>query len=229
MNKLFGTLNKKDVFLWMMSLLTVMICNLLTPTKDTVTLLATLIGVTALIFVAKGDVLGQILTFIFAILYSVTAFKFRYWGEILTYMGMSAPIAALSAISWLRNPYKKGIREVKIKHIGIKGYVILTVLTVAVTLLFGAVLYFFDTPNLFFSTLSTSTSFLASSLMFLRNSNYALAYAANDIVLIVLWILASAEDIVYVPMVACFIIFLINDIYGYICWRKREIKQSTPE
>ena len=76
------------------------------------------------------------------------------------------------------------------------------------------------------STISVFTSFLAASLMLFRSKYYALAYASNDIVLIILFILASIENISYIPMVICFIIFLINDLYGFINWTKMSKKQN---
>ena len=78
------------------------------------TLIASLIGVTALIFVAKGDVTGQVLTVVFSVLYSVISFEFTYYGEMITYMFMTAPIAAMSVYTWIRHPEEKGKREVSI-------------------------------------------------------------------------------------------------------------------
>ncbi|MGN1276430.1 MAG: nicotinamide mononucleotide transporter [Floccifex sp.] len=83
-----------------------------------------------------------------------------------------------------------------------------------------------NTLNLFLSTLSIATSFFVASLTMLCSSYYALGYAANDLVLILLWTLASIENPVYVPFIANFIIFFINDIYGFISWKKRESLQS---
>lgn len=226
MRKSLENLEKRDWILWGISMVMVVVSNLLTGTVDLVNLAATVIGVTALIFVAKGDVLGQVLTFVFAVLYSITSWRFRYYGEILTYLGMSAPIALLSVVSWLKNPYEKGKVEVKIQRLNRKQTVLLWGLTIMVTGVFGWMLYLLDTPNLLFSTISISTSFLASALMFFRNSNYALAYGANDVVLIILWVLASMENITYLPMVVCFTMFLINDLYGYFSWRKRESSQG---
>ena len=226
MRKSLENLEKRDWILWGISMVMVVVSNLLTGTVDLVNLAATVIGVTALIFVAKGDVLGQVLTFVFAVLYSITSWRFRYYGEILTYLGMSAPIALLSVVSWLKNPYEKGKVEVKIQRLNRKQTVLLWGLTIMVTGVFGWMLYLLDTPNLLFSTISISTSFLASARMFFRNSNYALAYGANDVVLIILWVLASMENITYLPMVACFTMFLINDLYGYFSWRKRESSQG---
>ena len=94
------------------------------------------------------------------------------------------------------------------------------------TVAFYFILKTLGTANLAVSTLSVATSFLASSLMLLRSSYYAVAYAANDIVLIVLWILASLKDITYLPMVANFLVFLVNDIYGFWSWSRREKKQA---
>lgn len=207
----------------------VLVSNFVSKDIQLVTMLATLIGVTALIFVAKGNVWGQIFTVIFSVLYSITSFEFRYYGEIITYLGMSAPIAALSVISWLRNPYKKGKNEVKIRHLKARDIVLCVALTFTVTVVFYFILRALGTPNLLVSTVSITTSFLASYLMFMRNSYYALAYAANDVVLITLWIFATIESLSYLPMVACFAIFLVNDIYGFASWKIREKKQEAGE
>ena len=88
---------------------------------------------------------------------------------------------------------------------------------------FYYILQALDTPNIVLSTVSIETSFLAAALTLLRSSYYALGYAANDLVLIVLWILASFKNPEYIPVVINFAIFLFNDMYGFLCWRKREL------
>jgi hypothetical protein len=49
----------------------------------------------------------------------------------------------------------------------------------------------------------------------------------NDLVLIILWLLASLEDSSYVPMLTCFAVFLVNDIYGFINWNRLMKQQSS--
>ncbi len=44
--------------------------------------------------------------------------------------------------------------------------------------------------------------------------------------LIILWTLAALDDISYVSVIVCFIAFLINDIYGFLNWRKMQKRQS---
>ena len=79
-----------------------------------------------------------------------------------------------------------------------------------------------NTPHILFSTISIATSVLAATLTMLRSSYYALGYASNDIVLIILWTLASMENPIYIPVVVNFAIFFFNDMYGFLCWKRRE-------
>lgn len=93
------------------------------------------------------------------------------------------------------------------------------------SLAFYFVLGYFDTANMLPSTVSIATSFLAVYLTFRRSPYFALAYAANDVVLIVLWTLAALADISYISVIICFAMFLVNDLYGYIRWKCMEKHQ----
>ena len=93
------------------------------------------------------------------------------------------------------------------------------------SLAFYFVLDYFDTANMLPSTVSIATSFLAVYLTFRRSPYFALAYAANDVVLIILWTLAALEDISYISVIICFAMFLVNDLYGYISWKRMEKRQ----
>jgi nicotinamide riboside transporter PnuC len=103
------------------------------------------------------------------------------------------------------------------------------IVTAIVTVVFYFVLAFFHTSNLLPSTLSVTTSFVAAYLTFRRSPYFALAYATNDIVLILLWILASMHDRSYISVVVCFVAFLANDIYGFVNWKKIEKSQKESE
>lgn len=226
MNNPIKTLTKREWCLWIGSLGIVLISNVLTAEFDVLTLIAALIGVTSLIFAAKGNVWAQILMVIFSVLYGIISFRFRYWGEMITYLGMTMPMSVWSTITWLKNPSKENGNEVEIQKLGRKHVVGLLLSGIVVTAVFYYILYRLNTPNIIFSTISIITSFLATSLTMLRSSYYAVGYAANDIVLIVLWVLASIENPVYIPVVVNFAIFFLNDMYGFISWKKRELRQA---
>ncbi|MBE6546919.1 MAG: nicotinamide mononucleotide transporter [Ruminococcaceae bacterium] len=221
----FRNLTKFEWTLWLVSCSVVAASYLLSPDGSLLSLCASLLGVTALIFVAKGHVAGQLLCIIFAVLYGIISFYFRYYGEMITYLCMSAPAAVAAVISWLKNPYGK-TDEVKVGKMNAAKWAGAVGLSVAVTVAFYFILKALDTANLLFSTLSVATSFLASSLTFLRSPYYALAYAANDVVLIVLWVLAAIADPAYLPMIFCFIMFLANDLYGFFNWRRMKRRQE---
>ena len=217
----FKTLSSFEWGLWILSLAVVTVSFLIMPNKDYLTLTASLIGVSALIFVSKGHVFGQILTVIFAVFYSIVSVIFNYYGELITYAYMTAPMAVISIISWIRHPHKK-TRSVEIHRVTSKQVLVMLVISSAVTVGFYFILRALNTSNLIISTVSVFTSFLAVYLTFLRSPFYALAYGANDIVLIVLWALATQNNSSYAPMIVCFAMFLINDLYGFVNWRRIE-------
>ena len=194
--------------------------------ENYLTLLASLIGVTSLVFNAKGNPFGQFLMVIFSLLYGIISFTFAYYGEMITYLGMTMPMAVFALISWLRNPYNGNKAEVKVNTIGKTEMLLMWAMTAVITVLFYFVLAHFNTANIVPSTISVTTSFLAVYLTFRRSPYFALAYAANDIVLIVLWVLASLCDVRYISVVVCFVAFFANDIYGFLSWQKMKKRQA---
>lgn len=214
-------LTKKEWILWMGSLAIVILSNLLSTDIDVLTLVSACVGITSLIFAAKGNVWAQILMVVFSILYGLISWQFRYWGEMITYIGMTMPMAVWSTITWIKNPSESG-QEVAIQKLTRKHVAGIAAAGVIVTAVFYMILKALDTPNIFFSTISITTSFLAASLTMLRSSYYALGYASNDIILIVMWVLASIENPAYIPVVVNFIIFFFNDMYGFVSWKRRE-------
>ncbi len=215
-----------EYLLWGISIFFILLSFALFDRENHMTLSASLIGVTSLIFNAKGNPFGQLLMIIFSLIYGTISYSFKYYGEMVTYLGMTAPMALFALIAWLRHPYRGRLSQVKVNSIGKKETVFMIVLTFAVTLIFYFILAAFDTANIVPGTLSVTTSFTAVYLTFRRSPYFALAYAANDIVLIILWTMATLEDISYLSVIVCFLAFLVNDIYGYINWKKMQKSQA---
>lgn len=219
------SLTKFEKCLWLVSVSVIAVSFFISGSGDALSLIASLVGVSSLIFLARGFAFGNVLMIIFSILYGIISFTFDYYGEMITYLGMTMPMAVVSLISWLRHPYKK-TAEVAVSKLT-TGKLIFTILSsLAVTVAFYFILKAFGTANLLPSTVSVFTSFAAATLTAFRCPYFAVLYAANDLVLIVLWVLASIEDISYLPMTICFIMFFINDSYGFVCWRRMEKRQT---
>ncbi len=226
MKKILGYFSKFELALWCASVAMIVASFCIFDRASYLTLAASLVGVTSLVFNAKGNPVGQGLMVLFSLMYGVISYGFAYYGEMLTYLGMTMPMAVFALVAWLKNPYQGNRAEVKINKIG-KREALLTCFTAAlVTLGFYFILEYFNTANIVPSTISVTTSFLAVYLTFRRSPLYAVGYAANDVVLIVLWTMASAEDIRYVSVVVCFVAFLFNDIYGFVSWQRMKKRQT---
>ena len=227
MKKLTTYFSKAEWTLWGSSSALILISFLLFDRVNVMTLAASLIGVTSLIFNAKGNPIGQALMILFSLLYGLISYTFSYYGEMITYLGMTAPMALFALITWLRNPFGGNRAEVAVNQISRTELIGALALTALVTLVFYFILDYFETANIIPSTLSVTTTFIAVYLTFRRSPYFALAYAANDVVLIILWAMATAENISYLSVLICFVIFLVNDLYGFLNWKKMEQRQLS--
>ena len=225
-NPLRVSLTRFEVGLWLASVAVIAGTYIGFQAGDALALIASLIGVTSLIFLARGHALGQVLMIVFSVMYGVIAVQNRYYGEAITYLGMTAPMALLALITWLRNPYQ-GSAEVAVRRLTGRQWLVMFLLTLVVTAVFYFILRWMGNAALTVSTLSITTSFAAAFLTAMRSPYYALGYALNDIVLIVLWVMAALTDLSGVPMVACFTMFFLNDMYGFINWRRMEKRQRA--
>lgn len=195
--------------------------------ENYLTLAASLIGVTSLIFNAKGNPMGQVLMVLFSLLYGIISYAFAYYGEMITYLGMTLPMSVVTLVIWLRNPFKGNRMCVQVGRLRRSDLFWLVFLTIVITAMFGYVLAVLHTANLVPSIVSISTSTIAVYLSWRRSPWFAAGYAANDLVLIVLWSLATVQDPGAVSVLMCFVAFFANDLYGFRNWRRMLCQQQT--
>lgn len=230
MKKIKGLINyfsKAEIILWSFSVFSIIISFIAFDRSNYLTLCASLIGVTSLIFCAKGNPFGQILMIVFSIIYGIISYSFSYYGEMITYLGMTLPMSVFALVSWLKNPYKDNKSEVKVDKLKGKDIPLIIISALVVTIAFYFILKYFNTANLLPSTFSVTTSFIAAFLTYKRSPFFAFAYATNDIVLIVLWVMATKEDISYISVIICFVVFLFNDLYSFFNWLRMQKRQQN--
>ena len=226
MNKFASCFSKGEWILWIASMTLITLSFLIFEQSGYLTLAASLIGVTSLIFAAKGNPVGPFLMIVFGMIYGYISYSFAYYGEVITYVGMTVPMSVVALAAWLKNPYKGRRSEVAVSCLSGREAVFMLILTAVVTFIFYFALKAIDTANLIPSTVSVATSFAAVYLTYRRSPFYALVYAANDIVLVVLWVMASLSNIDYLSVVICFAVFFVNDLYGFISWNKMQKRQQ---
>ena len=215
-----------ELVFWIASLLIIALAFLIFDRKSPLSLLASLVGVSSLVFNSKGNPLGQALIIVFSVFYGIISFEARYFGEMITYIGMSLPMAVIALISWIRNPFEKGKSEVKINEISRREVILALIASLFVTVAFYFILSYLGTANLIVSTLSVTTSFTAAYFTARRSSLFALFYAFNDLVLIVLWTVEAFRDSSAICVVICFLAFLVLDLYTFVAWRRMAKRQN---
>jgi nicotinamide mononucleotide transporter PnuC len=223
---IFKSFSRFEIALLLSSISLIVFSFLLFDRQNYLSLIASLVGVFSLIFCAKGNPIGEGLMVLFSILYAIISFGYSYYGEMITYLGMTLPMSIFALVSWIKNPYKKGEYEVRVKNLRRVEFYIMIALAILVTAAFYFILKYWNTSNLIVSTFSVTTSFIAAYLCLMRNVYFTVAYAVNDMVLIVLWILATVENISYISVTICFVVFLANDLYGFYNWQKMKNKQN---
>lgn len=188
--------------------------------KNYLSLFTSLLGMVAILMVAKGMIIGQYFTFVYGLLYALLSYLSGYYGECILCAVTILPSATLAVISWTRHPSKER-GKVKVNKLSKKEYLSVCLGAVALTFAAYFVLRALHTEELVVSTVSFVTSLSAAYLLIRRSPFYALCYIANDLVLIALWSLALARGECVLPSVICFCIFLVNDSYGFFNWRRR--------
>ncbi len=220
--RLFTYFTVAEYALWILSVTAITVSFFLFDGQSPLAFAASLVGVTSLIFCAKGNPIGQALMVVFGALYGIISYRVAYYGEMITYLGMTVPMAMVALVTWVSHPYKGNRAQVSISRISKKELGFAAGLTVVVTVGFYFVLRAFGTTNLIPSTISVTTSFFAVYLTFRRSPFYALAYAANDVVLLVLWTMVAVHDRSAIAVIICFSAFLVNDLYSFWNWRRME-------
>ena len=126
--KLLRYFSRAERLLWGLSVVFIVGSFCAFDRENYLTLAASLIGVTSLIFNAKGNPIGQVLMVLFSLLYGIISYTFAYYD-----LGMTMPMAVFALISWLKNPYNGRRSEVKVNTIGKKEIVFMCLAAVVAT------------------------------------------------------------------------------------------------
>ena len=224
MKKLFSGWRKIDFVLWGISLLAIILCFAFSPDKSVLSLITSLFGVTVVFLIAKGFAFAPMVELIYDSLYCVLSIILCYYGEVIICVFIMIPIAIFSLVSWFKN--RNGF-TVKINKITKKEWFLVLLFGFIVTFLIYFLLRALNTSQLIISTISFITSITGAYLVLRRSCYYAIPYILNDVILIVLWSLTILNSgFAYLPNVLSFVIFLFNDTYGLIRWKRAEKKQS---
>ena len=216
------TWKKWEIIYLISCLVVITICFIFSPDKSILSFITSLFGVTTVFLLAKGFVFAPITDFIYNILYSAVSIVMCYYGEALIYIFIMMPITISALVSWIKNKNSDD-NTVKVNVISKKEWLYLVFATIGATIGFYFLLKVLNTRELIISTISLISSMLGGYLIFRRSAYYAIPFIINDVILIILWGLSIFEfGLMYLPNVLSFFVFLFNDSYGFVRWKKSE-------
>lgn len=85
---------------------------------------------------------------VFHLLYGIISYGFSYYGEMITYLGMTMPMSVYALVAWLKTRTKGNKSEVRVRTLNNKNRVIMWVSAIIVTTVFYFILKVFGTANI---------------------------------------------------------------------------------
>ena len=82
--KVLNYFTKFEICLWTISVIIITVSFVIFNKTNYLSLISSLIGVTALIFNAKGNPIGPFIMIVFSIIYGIISYSFAYYGELIT-------------------------------------------------------------------------------------------------------------------------------------------------
>ena len=194
--------------------------------SDILTTSCSIIDILAMLLIAKGKNIGQLLGILITVLYSIVSFKNGFYGEVIIYIFMMLPMYLIGIVSWIKHKNKE-TNSVEINNIYKSEWIIVSIVSVIV---FTGVYYLlkaFNTNELLVSTLSVLASLFGIYFQ-IRRSRYAfIFYIINDIILAILWGIPIINgDFSLLPIFLDPVINFLNDTYGFYNWTRLEKKQK---
>lgn len=190
--------------------------------SDLLTTSCSLLCIITVLLIAKGKNIGQVLGVLVTIMYSVVAYKNKYYGEVLINLLLMLPLYIIGIITWINHKDEK-TNFVEINSIQKKEWIIVAIVFLGIFMGIYTLLKFFNTNELIVSTISVLVSLFAAYLQ-MRRSRYSFSfYLINDIVLMFLWgIPVIHGNYTLFPILLNPMVNFINDMYGSYNWKRTE-------
>ena len=90
--------SRAEKMLWTASVALIVSSFLAFDGENFLALTASLIGVTSLLFNAKGNPVGQVIGIVFCLIYGFISWQYAYYGEMITYLGMTLPMSVVTLV-----------------------------------------------------------------------------------------------------------------------------------
>ncbi len=182
-------------------------------------IVASLTGVTCVIFCGKGKISNYIFGTVNVLLYSYIAFRTKFYGEVMLNMLYYLPTNILGWFMWKKN-MDSDTGEVVKKRMTI-GQDIITVIISAVGIFgYSYILKLLGGNLPLVDSMSTVLSVIAQILMIKRFTEQWIVWILVDAVSVIMWVTAFFRGEAGIAMVLMWSVYLLNAIFMFVKWYK---------
>lgn len=192
-------------------------------TPDTpLNIIAGLAGVISVVLCAKGKTAFYFIGFIQTVTYLVLAWQNRFYGEVLENIFYFVTMI-WGIFVWKKNSVQNddGTEDVAAKKFTVRQWITSIVITIISTVIMGYWLDSIGSQQAYTDAATNILAIFAQMLMVYRYREQWLWWFVIDVLCIKLWFVAGNWS-----MVAMYIAWTVNCLYGWYNWSKLNKKQS---
>lgn len=172
------------------------------------------------ILVAKGKISSYVWGFVGTGLYMLISYQYKLYGETITYAMLFLPMQVSGYYYWIRSS-KYGETDVVKRVLSTSQRVMLFGGTAVAIAAYAVFLRYLEGAMPGLDSATAILSIVATTLMVMRYAEQWLVWITVNIVAVIMWVLAVLhhQDQGF-AVLAMWIVFLLNSLYGWYKWRK---------
>ena len=208
-------MSKLKTFDWLFMLFGVLlqiICYIFTG-DSLLSFICGLSGVINVVLCSQKKLSFYLFAYIQMFTYIVIIFQQHLWGELVENI-FYVITTTIALFIWIKN-YNKEEKEVIARKLSKQDWLLCCSIFIVSTILLYIILLKTNDPNPFLDSISTVPAFIAQFMLMFRYREQWIMWLIVDIATLILWI-----SIGNIFMIAQYIFWIMNCIYGYIKWSK---------
>lgn len=175
------------------------------------------------ILVAKGKISSYVWGFVGTGLYILISYKYKLYGETITYALLFLPMQVSGYYYWIRNSKVENTDVIR-KVMSTKQRILLFVGTGIAIAAYALFLRYLEgaTPGL--DSATAILSIVATTLMVMRYAEQWLIWILVNTVAVIMWVIAVMHHQNQgFAVLAMWVTFWMNSVYGWYQWRKGNV------
>lgn len=186
-------------------------------------IITSMTGVTCVILVGKGKMSNYIFGTVNVILYALTAWKARYYGDVMLNLLYYFPTNIIGWFVWIRHVDKES-NEVYKERMTVKQDIIVTLISIIGIFAYSYILKLLGGNLPLVDSMSTVLSIVAQILMIKRYTEQWIVWIVVDVVSVIMWIAALFGEGQSIAVLMMWAVYLANAIIMFVKWYKESKK-----